>query len=165
MTSRRQYRRRAGTVVTAVRLDLDTEGFTYRKWGDVQHCKAGDWVVDHDGDVHTVDADSFARTYRRVGPGRYEKHGVVWAEQANRSGAIETKEGRTHFEAGDYLVFNDEAGTDGYAMDAERFEELYEEAERRRSEISADIQEARREHEEGATRAASPDDLIHDILP
>lgn len=128
MAERRPYRRRQETLVTAVRLDLDGEGFTYRKWGGVQRCKPGDWIVDNDGDVYTVDAETFARTYRGVGPGRFEKTGRVWAERADAPGAIATQEGSTDYAAGDMLVFNDEAGEDGYAMSAERFERLYEPA-------------------------------------
>lgn len=126
MAERRRYRRRPGTEVTAIRLTLDTDGFTYRKWGDTQRCKPGDWLVEHGGDVHTVDADSFAETYRSIGPGRYEKHGLVWAERASQAGRIETREGTTGYEAGDFLVFNDAAGEDGYAMPAEEFERRYE---------------------------------------
>jgi hypothetical protein len=56
--------------VAAVRLALDTEGLVYRKWGGQQHAKPGDWSVDNDGDVYTVDAGVFARTYRRPAPAR-----------------------------------------------------------------------------------------------
>lgn len=126
MAERRPYRRREKTHVTAVRLDLDTDGFTYRKWGGVQRCKRGDWLLDNEGDVYTVDAQVFADTYHPVAPGRYEKRNVVWAERAEDPGTIETKEGTTDYESGDFLVFNDEAGEDGYAMSAETFERLYE---------------------------------------
>jgi len=126
MAERKRYRRWRGAPVTAVRLDLDTDGFTYRKWGGEQRCKPGDWLVDNAGDVYTVDADVFAETYREVAPGRYEKHGAVWAERAEAPGTIATKEGRTRYARGDYLVYNDEAGEDGWAMSAERFAELYE---------------------------------------
>ena len=37
-----------------------------------------------------------------------------------------TKEGATAYEAGDMLVFNGPARTDGYAMSAKKFESLYE---------------------------------------
>jgi hypothetical protein len=37
--------------VIAVRLDLETDGFSYRKWGDTQRCKAGDFIVSNDGDT------------------------------------------------------------------------------------------------------------------
>ena len=124
--SRQEYSRKAGTTVVAVQLDLKTDGFTYHKWSGVQTCKAGDWVVDNGGDVYTVDQDTFARTYRSVGDGRYEKTSKVWAEIAAEPGRIRTKEGVTHYDAGDYLVFNDRAGKDGYAMTAETFERLYE---------------------------------------
>jgi hypothetical protein len=49
MGSLKEFRRRERTTVAAVRLDLETEGFTYRKWGGPQQCKGGDWIV-HSGD-------------------------------------------------------------------------------------------------------------------
>lgn len=64
MSTRRRYRKKAYHPVVAVRLDLDTEGFSFRKWGAVQHCKRGDWIVSNDGDTYTVDGEVFARTYR-----------------------------------------------------------------------------------------------------
>ena len=45
---------------------------------------------------------------------------AVWAEVAAVGGAIQTKEGMSHYKAGDYLVYNEEDGTDGYCMTAER---------------------------------------------
>src|SRR5512143_2772130 len=59
---RRRYVRRPDRPVAAVRLALDTAGLIYRKWGGEQRAKPGDWIVDNDGDVYTVDADVFART-------------------------------------------------------------------------------------------------------
>lgn len=50
--------------VVAVPLELETDGFTYEKWGSVQRCKAGDWVVNNGGDIYTVDRQTFERTYR-----------------------------------------------------------------------------------------------------
>jgi hypothetical protein len=61
-----------------------------------------------------------------VGPGVYVKLGHVFAERADTAGAIPTKEGSTAYEAGDMLVFNDAARTDGYAMSPQKFESLYE---------------------------------------
>lgn len=126
MTQRQKYRRKPGTPVTAVRLDLDTDGLSYRKWGDEQRAKPGDWLVDNGGDIYTVDGETFRKTYRETSPGRYEKQGVVWAEKASSKGRIETQEGTTGYEAGDYLVFNDAHGEDGYAVSADKFAELYE---------------------------------------
>ncbi len=60
---RRRYRKKPTSFVTAIRLDLDTEGLTYRKWGGTQRGKRGDWLVDNDGDVYTGDADVLPRTY------------------------------------------------------------------------------------------------------
>lgn len=128
MAGRKRYRRRPNRPIAAVRLLLDTSGFDYRKWGGDQHCKAGDWLVDNDGDVYTVDAESFARTYQAVGPGAYVKSTVVWAERADVAGSITTFEGRTRYEAGDYIVSNAEDGTDTYAISAAKFEFLYEQS-------------------------------------
>lgn len=122
----RRYRKKERRAVTAVRLRLDFDGFEYRKWGGTQRCKSGDWVLDNNGDVYTVDAATFAKTYKEVSPGRYEKSAHVWAKQATTSGAIKTKEGATNYEAGDYLVFNDDALTDGYAVSTDTFADLYE---------------------------------------
>ncbi|MEM7157034.1 MAG: hypothetical protein AAF799_29550 [Myxococcota bacterium] len=126
MSTRRRFRRKPDTAITAVPLELDTQGFTYQKWGGAQHCKQGDWIVRAGHEVYTVDRETFARTYRELSPGRYEKVGFVWAEQANTAGSITTKEGLTAYQAGDYLVFNDKEGVDGYAMPAEKFHRLYQ---------------------------------------
>ncbi len=126
MTERREYLKKATSTVVAVRLDLETDGFTYEKWGGTQTCKPGDWLVDNDGDVYTVDAAVFARTYRPVSPGLWRKVTPVWAEKAEHDGYVETLEGVTHYEAGDYIVYNDPGGTDAYAMRADSFEAMYE---------------------------------------
>lgn len=126
MGERRQYRKRAGSTVVAVRLALEFDGFDYRKWGGVQHAKQGDWLVDNGGNVYTVDAETFAETYRAVGGGLYEKVASVWAEVATEAGDVVTKEGRTHYERGDYIVSNDPEGADRYAVSAAAFEAMYE---------------------------------------
>ena len=128
MAELNRYVKKKASRVAAVQLDLDTGGFTYRKWGGTQTCKVGDWVVNNDGDVYTVDRDTFARTYRAVSPGLYEKVAPVWAEIAEHPGQITTKEGVTHYNAGAYLVYNEPDGKDGYAVDAEAFEKMYEPA-------------------------------------
>ena len=126
--TRRRYRPRPDRYVVAVKLELalDTGGFGYRKWNHAQRCKAGDWVVDNDGDVYTVDAESFARTYVELRRGHYVKTARVWAEQAAKGGNVATKEGHTHYEAGDWLVSNHEDGSDAYAIAAGTFDRLYE---------------------------------------
>jgi len=111
--------------VVAVRLALETDGLTYQKWGAEQRARPGDWIVDSEGDVHSVDAEVFARTYRQTGPGTYVKTTPVWAERVDHAGVVRTKEGRTHYQPGDYLVSNDQEGSDQYAIAAERFEYLY----------------------------------------
>ena len=125
-TEPQSYRKRANQAVVAIRLQLDTPGFAYSKWGGEQRCKPGDWLVDNAGDVYSVDAEVFARTYRQVGPGQYVKITPVWAEQAEEDGSVTTKEGRSHFSAGDYRVFNNADCTDAYCVTREKFEAMYE---------------------------------------
>ena len=126
--NRRKYIKRPTELVVAVQLDLDTDGFIYRKWGDTQTCKRGDWLVNNRGDTYTVDGDTFARTYRSTGPGTWVKTTPVWAEVATAAGDVRTKEGATHYEPGDYLVYNEEGGDDAYAVTKETFESMYEAA-------------------------------------
>ena len=126
MGERQRYRRRPGQPVVAVQLTLNTEGFKYQKWGEEQRCKANDWLVDSNGEVYTVDADSFARTYAAKGQGTYVKTGKVWAEQAAEAGRVATKEGGTNYESGDWLVSNEQDGSDAYAVSSRKFEESYE---------------------------------------
>ena len=125
---RRRYRKRESQFVVAVQLALDTDGFTYRKWGATQRCKPGDWLVKNDADTYTVDAETFARTYRATGPGTYVKVTPVWAEAAEAAGDVRTKEGVTHYGAGDYLVYNEPQGGDAYAVAKAEFERMYEAA-------------------------------------
>lgn len=121
----RKYIKKAGTPVVAVQLQLDTDGFTYRKWGNVQTCKRADWVVNNGGDVYTVDAKKFATTYREVSPGVYEKVAPVWAVVAEADGSILTEEGLTNYQKGWYLVYEDAEGREGYAMRPEKFHSMY----------------------------------------
>ena len=125
MTEFTKYKKKTASRVVAIQLALETDGFTYQKWGGPQTCKAGDWIVNNDGDVYTVDCDTFARTYAAISPGIYEKVAPVWAKVAEQPGQIATKEGMTYYQAGDYLVYNDPDGRDGYAVDAEVFEKMY----------------------------------------
>jgi hypothetical protein len=126
MGVRKRYKKREKQFVVAVQLAFDTEGFTYHKWGGVQQCKRGDWVVSNMGDTYTIDEAVFARTYRHVSPGVYMKITPVWAEVVNAPGSVATREGVSHYESGDYLVYNDEEGRDAYCMNAAKFETMYE---------------------------------------
>jgi hypothetical protein len=126
MESRNRYKKRADQFVVAVQLDLDTHGFTYKKWGSQQQCKRGDWLVDNNGDIYTIDSEVFSKTYRKTGPGTYVKTTPVWAEIAEKSGSVITKEGESFYEAGDYLVYNNEDKTDAYCVSAAKFEAMYE---------------------------------------
>ena len=126
MSARQKFVKRDPQFVVAVQLDLETTGFTYVKWGSAQTCKPGDWLVNNDGDTYTIDRDTFARTYRSTGPGTYVKTTPVWAEVARTAGDVRTKEGRTHYEAGDYLVYNQADGGDAYAVSKDVFERMYQ---------------------------------------
>lgn len=123
---RERYRCKPDQFVIAVQLNLQLSAFAYRKWGGEQHAKHGDWLVDNDGDVYTIDQQSFAKTYRRLRPGVYLKTTPVWAERASQAGVVQTKEGESHYAAGDYLVSNNQDGSDAYCMTAEKFTTLYE---------------------------------------
>ncbi len=126
MEELRRYKKKASAYVIAVKLELDTAGFTYRKWGGEQFCKAGDWIVYNNSDTYTIDQDTFTKTYEKVSPGLYVKSSIVWAETANHSGVIKTKKGETHYKSGDYMIYNDLDRKDGYAIDAATFKSLYE---------------------------------------
>jgi hypothetical protein len=126
MTTRRRYRKRPDQFVTAVQLNLSTDGLVYRKWGGEQRGKQGDWLVDNGGEVYTVDAEAFAATYRRLSPGVYLKVTPIYAEQVTRAGKVTTKEGISEYQAGDYLVSNNADGSDAYCIPAARFEAMYE---------------------------------------
>jgi len=130
MSERQKYVKRATQFVYAVKLDLDCDGFTYRKWGGEQRCKPGDWLVHnpHEAETYTVDAKTFARTYRMLRDCVYVKTTPVWAERATVAGRVETKEGATSYAAGDYLVFNEEDGGDPYAVASAAFDRMYEKA-------------------------------------
>ena len=67
----------------------------------------------------------FARTYNKTGPGTYIKSTAVWAEAATSLRLVVTKEGCTGYETGDYIVSNNEDGTDAYAIGKAKFESMY----------------------------------------
>lgn len=125
MAMRRRFRKRADQFVIAVQFDLDADGFVYRKWGGRQRAKRGDWLVDNNGDIYTIDRKVFAKTYERLRPGTYLKITPVWAEVATRSGTIKTKEGRSSYKRGDYIVYNNKNGRDGYCITASKFKAMY----------------------------------------
>lgn len=127
---RSKYHKKARQYVVAVRLDLETDGISYRKWGGKQHAKRGDWLVDNNGDVYTVEGKVFARSYEQVVAGIYIKTTPVWAEVATRTGSVKTKEGESRYKRGDYIVYNQRNGGDGYCMSAAMFKTLYRESDR-----------------------------------
>ena len=77
-------------------------------------------------ETYTIDAAVFAGTYRELSPGVYGKSTSIWAHVAVEAGQVETVEGVSHYEAGDYLVSNNEDGSDAYCISAEKFAEMYE---------------------------------------
>jgi hypothetical protein len=126
---RRKYVRNPERPVAAVQMSLETEGLVYTKWGGQQRAKQGDWLVDNDGDVYTVDSEVFARTYRAVdrvrNPGAYVKTTPVWAIEATEPGSVSTMEGASQYNAGDFIVSNDPDGADSYAIARDKFHALY----------------------------------------
>jgi hypothetical protein len=120
-----RYRRRPSQFVTAVRLKLDIDEMRFRKWGSEQRAKRGDWLVDNAGEVYTVDANTFRRTYKKLSPGVFLKKTPIWARQATQAGSIGTQEGMTRYRRGDYIVFNERDGSDGYAITRAKFRKLY----------------------------------------
>ena len=122
----KQYRKKSDQFVVAIQLALEMHGFEYEKWGGTQTCKSGDWLLENNGEVYTVDAAIFEETYERKAPGIYAKNVVVWAEQAVKDGHLESAEGGQAYQAGRYLVSNDESKTDVYAVAPAMFERMYE---------------------------------------
>ena len=123
---RLKYRKREKQIVTAVQLKLETDGFAYNKWGGEQCCRAGDWLVNNNGDCYTIGQETFENTYEEVSPGQFEKIAAVWASTATEDGKVKTNEGYTEYSFGDYLVTNKEDGADAYAVAKLKFEEMYE---------------------------------------
>lgn len=123
---RQRYRKKADQLVIAVQLELEQAKLTYRKWGDLQTARRGDWLVDNEGDIYTVEQASFHDTYERVRPGLYRKTAPIWAERMTQAGAVATKEGLSNYAAGDYLVSNQQDGGDAYCIAADKFTRMYE---------------------------------------
>jgi hypothetical protein len=78
MTDLRRYRRKEETHVLAVQLDLETDGFTYRKWAvadepgviatqeGATHYQAGDYLVYANRrleDGYAISAERFTSLY------------------------------------------------------------------------------------------------------
>lgn len=121
----KQYKKReTGDPVVAVQINLETEGLDYVKWGGLQHAKPGDWLVNNGGEVYTIDKDSFEATYQKVGHGQYRKVAIITAFQAEEAGEVQTKEGVSQYEAGDYIVNQGEG--DSYCVAPANFEAMYE---------------------------------------
>jgi hypothetical protein len=122
---RQKYQKKASQPVIAIRIDLDMDPFAYRKWGGEQHAKRGDWLVNNDGDVYTVDGKVFTKTYRKARSGVYVKVAPVWAELVTAAGSVKTIEGESHYKRGDYLVHNQRNGGNPYCVSAAKFKAMY----------------------------------------
>jgi hypothetical protein len=125
MVAPHKYVKKTTQFVIAVRLALDVKIIAYKKWGGIQRAKPGDWLVDNDGDVYTIDQRVFARTYRRLRPGIYLKTTPVWATVAETPGIVKTKEGASRYKKGDFLVSNRKSGADAYCVSRKKFLAMY----------------------------------------
>lgn len=122
----KKYYKKLAAKIYAIPMDFEESELHYQKWGSQQRAKQGDWLVYNDGDVYTVEQESFAQTYQNVDGCTYLKNAPVWAEIASISGKMKTKEGFSVYRAGDYLVYNNSDKTDGYAMSKQSFENSYQ---------------------------------------
>ena len=86
--------------------------------------RQSDWLVERNGSVHTVDAHLFENTYKKVGLFTYVNSAIVWPVPAAEAGIFCVFEGATHYRQGVFIVWNDEAGLDGYAVVKEMFRPL-----------------------------------------
>ena len=119
-------RRRPDQYVIAVQLDLDTAGFTFRKWGAEQRVQARRLarrqrrrrLHRRRGQSSRAPTASCAAAptsrRRRCGPRRARRPAASPRRRAART------TGRR------LLVSNDEDGSDAYAVDAAKFEAMYE---------------------------------------
>ena len=123
---RKKYKKRSNQFIVAVQLELETDGLTYKKWGAEQYAKPGDWIVKNRDDVYTIDQDVFKKTYMSIGDSKYVKTTPIWAEKTTQHGIVKTKEGVSHYKAGDFLIFNVEDESDSYCISADDFNEMYE---------------------------------------
>lgn len=123
--SLRQYVKKATRPVRAVQLNLPGCKLSYEKWGDSQTAGSGDWLVINGDNSYTVQRDSFRDTYRHLYGDWYRKTAPVWAEIAAADGHIATREGVSHYRAGDYLVYNQPDRNDGYTVPHQEFELNY----------------------------------------
>ena len=66
--NRKPYRKKGSATICAVQLNLDTDGFSYEKWGGEQRCKSGDWLVDNadESDAYAVGKAAFNKLYEPI---------------------------------------------------------------------------------------------------
>lgn len=100
-------RYRSTAVVHATRLARPHAWRTGR--GSALSARAGDWLITDGVQEWTVEADIFARTYRRLPDGRFAKDAPVDAVRTDRPLDVPTLEGVARAEAGDWVL----RGVDG----------------------------------------------------
>jgi hypothetical protein len=93
--------------------------------GDRMQARPGDWaVIDDDGHERSVAAEVFDSTHEQVGPQRYRRAGTVLAREATQREIINTLEGETVADQGDWIV----QGQNGeqWVVPAEKFRATYD---------------------------------------
>lgn len=112
-------------VVTATRLD---ERKIWRTaTGSNLTAQPGDWLLCDGNDNWTVAADVFRATYRNLGGDQYAKFTIVRARQLSSRTTINTLEGPSLAEPGDWLVGN--PGGDAWPVPRADFGRRYEKVE------------------------------------
>jgi hypothetical protein len=91
-------------TVRAVQVAEDSEWTTER--GDRLSARAGDWWVIDGDERWSVASDVFTTTYEAVGGEHFRKKATVKAVQLDRAFAVDTLEGLSTGEPGDWLVRN-----------------------------------------------------------
>ncbi|MFT4127134.1 MAG: hypothetical protein QM662_13015 [Gordonia sp. (in: high G+C Gram-positive bacteria)] len=121
-TGWRTFRRRG--EVDAVQLE---EGWTWTTDdGGEMSAQPGDWrVTDDAGSVRSVAAHVFAKSYARIGPGRYRRVGVFRAREVVGDEVIETLEGPAAAHPGDWVV--EGSAGEQWPVPGEKFAQSYEE--------------------------------------
>ena len=110
--------------VLAIQLNMP---ITYEKWGGTQNAKAGDWMLSKAGNTYTCEDEVFQSTYKSLPEdGWYYKEAFIDAKPAATAGTVDTLEGQSAYEAGDYIVTN--PGGDRYCIPKMKFKQLYEPA-------------------------------------
>lgn len=109
--------------VTGIQLRMP---ITYELWGDTQKAKAGDWLVEKGTDTYTIEEQEFSGSYSPVSGtiARYYKSEHIEAVEARVGGWVDTLEGRSCFEAGDFIACSPTGKT--WCLKAKKLFDYYE---------------------------------------